>query len=280
MICIRPIFVEARDGRVPVPCGQCAPCKQKRINQWCFRLQQEDKHSGSSYCATLTYDTRHVPISPFGRMTVRKKDVQDFLKRLRYHEKGNKFIKYYAAAEYGTLNWRPHYHIILYNVQDQRNIEKAWTVDGDLIGNVLVDNVSGAAIRYTVKYLSKPRRIPQYRGDDRAPEFQLTSKGLGAAYLNDNSVAYHRADLQRNYVNAEGGFKTAMPRYYRDRIWTEDQKAKQRVIIQTLVDQADADNYASFLARYGPDADYEYFLTVQKEGIENAFHKNTKPRNL
>ena len=60
-------------------------------------------------------------------MTLVKKDIQDFLKRLRYHEKGyqswenpknNKIenpIRYLACGEYGTKGGRPHYHMALFN---------------------------------------------------------------------------------------------------------------------------------------------------------------------
>lgn len=95
------IVTTSRGDRVPVPCGRCPPCKQRRVNEWVFRLMQEDKNSVSAHFVTLTYDTRFVPISENGFMTLKKSDFQDFMKRLRFNT-GIQGIKYYAVGEYGS----------------------------------------------------------------------------------------------------------------------------------------------------------------------------------
>jgi len=49
--------------------------------------------------------------------SVHKKDVQDFMKRLRSrldYDFGIKEIKYFACGEYGEEKLRPHYHVILF----------------------------------------------------------------------------------------------------------------------------------------------------------------------
>lgn len=92
-------------GEIPVPCGKCPNCVARRISHWSFRLMQEEKQSTSAYFITYTYDTQHVPISKNGFMELRKKDMQDYLKRLRKSQwnKGNVTpLKYYLAGEYGT----------------------------------------------------------------------------------------------------------------------------------------------------------------------------------
>ena len=44
MACDSPYYTTmANMQKVPVPCGRCPPCRKTRINQWVFRLQQEDK---------------------------------------------------------------------------------------------------------------------------------------------------------------------------------------------------------------------------------------------
>lgn len=52
------------------------------------------------------------------------------------------------------------------------------------------------------------------------------SKGLGISYVNDTkNVSWHRADVKgRMYMNVGDGKKASMPRYYKDRIYTKNQR--------------------------------------------------------
>lgn len=179
--CITP-FYKKENPTVPLPCGKCPQCCKRRASGWSFRLMKEGEQHSLSYFVTLTYDTHHVPITNKGWMTLQKKDIQDFMKRLRktsftvYENKKVKHnIKYYCAGEYGTKNGRPHYHIILFG-GEQRNIIQAWTLDGKQIGDVHFGTVEEKSIGYSLKYISKQKTIPLHSNDDRLPEFSLMSK--------------------------------------------------------------------------------------------------------
>ena len=64
-----------------------------------------------------------------------------------------------------------------------------------------------------------------HRNDDREPTFTFMSKGLGKNYLTPQMRAWHEADLlNRMYCNIPGGKKCSMPRYYKDRIYTESDR--------------------------------------------------------
>lgn len=173
---------------------------------------------------TLTYDTDHVPISPRGYMTLNKRDVQLFMKRLRKispKSSAQDKISYYACGEYGGQTNRPHYHLIIFNA-DVDKIEKAWN-----LGAIHNGNVTGASVGYTLKYMTKEGRIPMHANDDRVPEFQLVSKGIGANYLTKAMTSYHKADLvNRMYVPLVDGRKIRMPRYYKDKLYTEEERAR------------------------------------------------------
>jgi len=223
-------FYKKPDGYlrdIPLPCGKCPVCKQKRVSQWAFRLMEEEKVSSSAFFVTLTYDTKYVPITPNGYMSLRKKDVQDFMKRLRKRE-SNK-LRYYLAGEYGENFSRPHYHMIIFNLSDIDNLEKAWTV-----GYIHIGNVTGASVAYTAKYIDKDKRIPLHGRDDRVPEFSLMSKGLGCSYLTPAIVNYHKADLTRCFVKTLDGHAVALPRLFRNRIYTDQEKEDQIKIIRQL----------------------------------------------
>lgn len=217
---------------VPFDCGRCPPCRRKRINQWVFRLKQQEKVSVSARFVTLTYDTSNVPISSNGFMTLDRSHFQLFMKRLRKkHEHFPKglSIKYYAVGEYGDQNERPHFHAIMFNVKSDESINEAWAM-----GNVVIGTVSGASIAYTAKYIDKQARVPKHSRDDRVPEFSLMSKGLGKNYLTRSIRRYHKADLNRNYVTDNDGNKIALPKYYRDRLYDETEKRIQRYIIKDI----------------------------------------------
>lgn len=190
----------------------------RRVNGWAFRLSNEFKFSESAHFLTFTYDTRYVPITPQGRLSVSKSDMQKYFKRLRKaHVHVNK-IKYFLCAEYGSHTERPHYHAIIFNAYLDF-IESSYD-----LGNIFRGDVNPATIYYTLKYMCKSEWKPQ-PGDDRSPEFQLMSKGLGAGYINERTMKYHHADLTDRYnLPLEGGKKVAMPRYYKEKLYTEQQR--------------------------------------------------------
>lgn len=176
-MCLTPITIKNKrtNEDQSVPCGKCPKCLSRRVSGWSFRLMQEDKISSSSHFVTLTYDPESLPISKHGRATLRKRDIQLFFKRLR--KVNDTRIKYYCAGEYGTQGWRPHYHVILFNCNPD-TIAGAWGH-----GSIDIGTVSAASVGYTLKYMSKPHRVPQYAGDDRVPEFSLMSKNWGLTIL-------------------------------------------------------------------------------------------------
>ena len=192
-----------------VPCGRCNECKARRVSGWSFRLQKEMENHHSAQFVTLTYDSP--PITPKNFMNLHKPHLQHFFKYLR---KDNQKIKYYACGEYGTNTFRPHYHIILFGTTPEM-IEKHWHH-----GHVHFGTVTGASIGYTLKYISKPSRIPLHYNDDRLPEFALMSKKLGANYLTPQMIKWHQSDLKNRCYATLYQIKMALPRYYKDKIYS------------------------------------------------------------
>lgn len=231
-MCLRPIHLKKREAIVP--CGKCPKCISRRVSAWSFRLSQEELISSSAHFVTMTYDTKYVPILNSGELNLCKRDLQLFFKRLRKISHGST-IKYYAVGEYGGRTKRPHYHAIIFNAKSELIIE-AWRDPGtkDPIGNLHFGTVTGASVGYTLKYMTKqkPRRKDN---DSRQREFSLMSKKLGASYLNDQVRDWHLEDLlNRMYCVTKGGVKLSMPRYYKDKLYTELQReaiaSAQRII--------------------------------------------------
>lgn len=226
MQCIAPIILKGSNkshgfASEKVPCGRCPACLQRRAQQWIFRLLQEQKVSDSALFLTLTYDEANVPYVPMtDLMNLRIKDHQDFIKRLRKSSTCNKAIKYYACGEYGTLSERPHFHSILFNLlgneKRPEHIANSWQN-----GEVHALPVTSARIAYVTQYLDK--RIERPDGDPRTPEKSLMSKGLGLSYIKPATKAYYKKKLLP-YLHIEGNQKISMPRYYRNKIYTEDEQ--------------------------------------------------------
>ena len=242
-----------------LPCGKCAPCLKRRVSGWSYRLSKHEKEAQASFFVTLTYDTQYVPITNNGFMSLCKTDLQKFFKRLRKLHPKDSNIKYYAVGEYGGKTNRPHYHIILFNA-DIKLVEKAWK-----FGYIHNGQVSEASIGYTLKYVSKAGKIPMHQNDDRQKEFALMSKRIGTNYLTPNMVQWHKADLNnRMYCNLPDGKKIAMPRYYKDKIYTDQERKQIGEHIQQKLIQKNDENHK----KYGCDC--ERYLVSVKQNVINT----------
>lgn len=215
--CISPF--RKKESGIDLPCGRCYECKARRVSGWSFRLMKEAEVSTSAFFITLTYSPENTRTSKNGFMTLDKRDVQLFMKRLRKRNENK--LKYYAVGEYGGKTDRPHYHIIMMNV-DVETIKEAWD-----LGEIHIGDVNESSVGYTLKYVSKESRIPKHQNDDRLKEFSLMSKKMGMNYLTPQMIKWHlneNAILDRMYCNLKDGKKIAMPRYYRDKIYSDFDK--------------------------------------------------------
>lgn len=273
MVCDTPFSVQGATGQeYQVPCGRCPNCKRNRVNAWVFRLREEERVSSSSYFVTLTYHTDCVPITDNGFMSLKKSDFQDFMKRLR-HLTDNK-LKYYAVGEYGSTRWRPHYHMILFNLPDFRLIEKAWKK-----GGVHVGSVTGGSMAYTLKYIDKEGRIPLHGRDDREKEFSLMSKGLGSSYLTPGKIQYHKNHLDKMYVVGEGGVKVPFPKYYRDKIFTPIEKEILIDNVLEAVEKNEEKEMKRVALLYSDGVEYDLYKRQNQIGRFEKFYKNQKDRD-
>lgn len=248
MKCVSPISLKTKEGRTHVPCGTCIHCLTKRQQDWSFRLGKELKIAKTSSFVTLTYDDIHVPVlethNQDGELIYQtqlsKSHLQLFMKRLRDHQlrtilkyrKLKNFllphsnlpkIRYYAVGEYGTNTKRPHYHILLFNIDPftLKNINQIWGK-----GHVDIGNITPKSITYVTKYVINSRN--QYYGQ-RQKQFSTMSKqpGIGANYLQD-STHWHRANSYHHVINSSGN-KQALPDYYKNKIFTKYERENHRL---------------------------------------------------
>lgn len=125
-----------------VPCGSCAECQSSYSNQWNYRTFYEFtdclRAGGFVYFDSLSYDDKNLPrinsvLPDFdfkeNFSCFRKKDITDFLKRLRVraYRDYRVNLRYFLSTEYGHDNYyrdkrgrlrkgtnRPHYHVLFF----------------------------------------------------------------------------------------------------------------------------------------------------------------------
>lgn len=170
-MCVSPSHVFVQKGpkyaRTDVACGWCWSCQKNRVNDLVGRCLLEAHTATWVAAVTLTYDDRRS--SPVQTKLIQKKDVQDFLKRLRKKYK----IRYLVAGEYGKKKGRCHFHICLFGQEGlppPSFSEAGMVSDYDVwpFGHMFVDpNVSERSVRYIAKYLLKGAKRKKTRFDNR-----------------------------------------------------------------------------------------------------------------
>lgn len=179
MICKKPY----REGIHEYGCGQCAPCRIKKSSMWTGRMLLESYEHPASVFVTLTYDDTHVPKDG----CLRKKDLQDFIKRLRWEVSPRK-IRYYGVGEYGEGFGRPHYHCIVFGMStlEEESIKKAWMDSGYSIGYVYVGTVESASVSYVLGYMMKRLTVDneytRRKLNGKALEFAVMSRKPGIGF--------------------------------------------------------------------------------------------------
>ena len=234
MKCLSPMSIARPNGsgakdRITIPCGICFACLAKKRAEWFFRLKNELKDHTSALFVTLTYSDEKIP-KQNGLYTVRKKDCQDFLKRLRDRIKPRK-IRYYLVSEYGTETLRPHYHAIIFNMDldDLAIIDKAWQ-----FGHISIVSVTDASMNYVCKYVINKQVV--IKGVEKVFSIMSLRPAIGKTYLELNEQ-YH-IENSIFYGTLEGGKKVSLPRYYRDKIFSKFDKEANNLYMQMLEDQA------------------------------------------
>lgn len=253
---------------IQIPCGKCVGCRLERSRQWANRCMLELQYHKSAYFVTLTYNDEHVPISyysdsetgeAFESLTLRKKDFQNFMKRLRKKFSDQK-IRFFACGEYGPQTLRPHYHAIIFGLElddlapfsksPQGNqyyisskLQEVWserkaptrygsinclTADPDFfcepLGHILVAPVTWETCAYTARYIMKKLNglEAQFYSDfNIEPPFSLMSRkpGIARQWYDDHPDCY---DYEYICVSTPTGGRKFRPPHYFDTLYDVD----------------------------------------------------------
>lgn len=257
------VYRAPEDDFVRIPCGQCLECRLEYSRSWAVRCMLEASYYESNLFLTLTYDDDHLPYArTLDRYTgevadipiLVKKDIQDFVKRLKsrleYMSPGRgEAVRVYYCGEYGSQTARPHFHIILFNCDFEDKVlwkkkdgyslynspllSELWPQGYSVIGDVNFDSCA-----YVARYIMKKQRgfsaaeyDEAYRmlyNSDLEPELvympaefvgMSRRPGIARRYYDEHKDEIYSSDKLVLPPDAKGKVRTVRPGRYFDSIY-------------------------------------------------------------
>ena len=226
---IIPPILDNRVLMVPVGCGVCIECKKQKSRSWQIRLKEDIKRYKNPVFVTLTFSEQSLKSLRddckiiYGKNWIDDDNiictlaVRRFLER--YRKKYKKSIRHWLISEKGHEGTkRIHLHGILY-IENKEEIEKFWKYGWVYLG----DYVNNKTINYIIKYVTKVDTV------NKGFEGKIfCTAGIGRGWektLNAENSKYKGKDTKETYIN-EKGFEMGLPIYYRNKIYTEDEREK------------------------------------------------------
>lgn len=229
-----PAFSDKRVLYVPVGCGICLECRKQRSRNWQLRLLEDIKHNTNGHFITLTFSTESLKNIYESNdylhnlegykldNEICKRGVRLFLERWR--KQYGKSLRHWLVSELGhTGTEHIHLHGIIWS-DDASKLAEIWQYgfvwDGYLKGKTYVN---AKTVNYIVKYLTKvDTKHMAYK------PVTLTSPGIGKDYINTRNAfnnKFNGSNTSETYQN-EQGYKIALPKYWRNKIYTEEEREK------------------------------------------------------
>ena len=223
-----PTCQDKRVLAVPYGCGKCIECRKQKAREWQVRLHEELKDDNRALFMTMTFsDEAFDKFEQEYNLTepneLAAKAIQLFGKR--WYKKYKESIKHWLVTELGhgkraehhKSTERLHLHGFLWTEKSAAEIEKVWSYGWVDTGEYVDDTSVG----YCVKYVSKV--------DPAHPGFNskvFASKGLGKGWLQRFEAGHNKfnGEKTREYYKAPNGQKLALPRYFRNKLWTDEQR--------------------------------------------------------
>ena len=137
---------------------------------------------------------------------------------VRYKNENGRRPRRWFVTELGAKKGRIHLHGIYFEDTDNDELERIWKYGGIWVG----DYCNRASITYIVKYMTKVDEVhPYYKG------IVLTSNGIGKGYMkkgNFERAKYKKNGITRDWYNSDNGFKMSNPIYYRNLLYSEEER--------------------------------------------------------
>lgn len=240
-MCLYPKIIENRHympnkqngGFVPTPsderlravsigCGKCLECRKQKANSWKARLTYEIRDDPTALFMTMTFSEESLEaFQSSDPNEVAGKAIELF--RKRWYKKYGKGIKHWLVTELGHSNTeRLHLHGFIWTKKTCAEIEDIWQYGWVDTG----EYVNERSVGYCVKYVSKVDPVHK--------EFiskVFASKGIGKGFIKKREAEHNKFNNEntKEYIRTTTGHKVALPMYYRQKIYTHEEREKLRI---------------------------------------------------
>lgn len=309
---------------VQIPCGKCIGCRLDYAKQWANRIMLEAQYHDEAYFVTLTYDDEHVPRSWYTNpetgeacqsLTLRKRDFQLFMKRLRRSQDGlewfgkrvDQSIRFFASGEYGSNSLRPHYHAIIFGLHlddlvywkdnalghhyyTSEYLESIWAAvhpergvlstvrEKCRLGMVVVAPLTYETAAYTARYTAKKSNT---QGGDFFEAFNMEKPFTLMSRRPGIGRQYYEDHLDMfdysvlNIATADGGRKVPIPRYFNN-LFDVDCPERSKELKEIRKKMAEVQ---AMLKLERTDLDYESYLQVCENNLINKIKSSIIERS-
>lgn len=264
---------ECKDDRVKavaVGCGQCVECRKQKAREWQVRINEEIRTDGRGKFMTMTFnDEAFAELDPNNEMEANEFAALAIeLFRKRWYKKYREGIKHWLVTELGHGKHSPdhksterlHLHGFIWTDKTCAEIEERWKYGWIDEG----EYVNEKSVGYCVKYVSKV--------DEAHPKFVsrvFASKGIGKGFFerSDAKLNKFRGTETREYYKTPSGIKLALPRYYRNKLYTEEQREQLWI---NLLDKKIRYVRGEKIDISTPEGEEEYFKAIKYRQAENV----------
>lgn len=290
---------------VPIACGKCMECCKAKAREWQIRLLEDIKTNKNGKFITLTFSNESIKkICKLEEVKATEgydKDnkiatiaVRMFLERWR--KKYSKSVRHWLITELGHNGTENvHLHGIIFTNESYNTIKDLWNYGyiwpRDNTTKTWVDNKT---INYITKYVTKIDIQHKYY----KPKI-LTSPGIGHAYTDNNRSKinkFNETETIETY-RTESGHKIALPIYYRNKLYTDEEKEKlwlqkldknERWVGGEKIKADNTDEYFGLLKHYralntqlgyNDDSKNWEIIEYEKHRREIMIHKRTQEIN-
>lgn len=217
------ICTDLRMRYVPVGCGNCIECRKQKAREWQVRIHEEFKVNHNAKFVTLSFSNEELQklcdeLKEKECNAIATIAVRRFCERWR--KKFKKSVRHWLITELGHENTeRIHLHGIIWTNADKDTINQIWKY-----GNIYVgEYCNEKTVNYIVKYVTKIDT--EHKG---YKSIILCSSGIGGAFTKKPQSRQHifKEKETRDYYILDSGSRVNMPIYYRNKLYTEEEREK------------------------------------------------------
>jgi hypothetical protein len=220
---------------VPVGCEKCMECRKQKARGWQIRLLEDVKTNTNGKFVTLTFNDQEITklIKECEQNGISGYELDNEVATIatrrfleRWRKEYGKSVRHWLVTELGHKGTENiHMHGIIWTDETLETVEKIWKYGWIWKGKgeKRENYVNARTVNYIVKYIHKV--------DEDHKEYKskiLTSAGIGGNYTKtaQSQKNNYKGEETIETYRTDTGHKIAMPIYWRNKIYTEEEREK------------------------------------------------------